>query len=448
MTAPMDEAITACVHCGFCLPSCPTYQQLGDETDSPRGRIYLMKQVLEGRLDAADAQPHIDRCLGCLACETSCPSGVPYHRLISPYRATIRPRRGWWQRLQRRLAMLTLPHPARFRWAVRLGGWTRILRPLLPKPTHAMLDLLPARLPEEQAPHGLFPASGHEPPRARVALLAGCVQRALDPAIQRATIEVLNQNGVEVLVPEPQGCCGSLAWHVGEADAARKFARALFDAFPSTEGAAEGTTEDPAKHPGTPAGGGIDAIVVNAAGCSSGMREYALMFEGAGPAERARAAAFAALVTDVSVLLHRLGITPPPPLRRPLRVAYHDACHLGHAQGVRAQPRALLRAIPGLELVELDDGERCCGSAGTYNIDQPEIARDLGQEKAAAIEATRCDLVVTGNIGCMVQIRTHLAAARRSGEKAPPVLHTVQALALAYRGRLGVDVAAAAGGGA
>jgi len=305
--------------------------------------------------------------------------------------------------------MLTLPHPARFRWAVRLGGWTKALRPLLPKATHAMLDLLPASLPPPQTLHGLFPAAGDQPTRARVALLAGCVQRALDPAIQRATIEVLNHNGVEVLVPEPQGCCGSLAWHIGEADAARNFARHLFAAFPPIASPASPASPSNPSNPSDPSDPSdpqqptIDAIVVNAAGCSSGMREYALMFEGADPAERRRAASFADLV---------------------------------HAQGVRAQPRELLRAIPGLELVELQDGERCCGSAGTYNIDQPDIARDLGDAKAAAIQATHCDLVVTGNIGCMVQIRTHLATARTPGGQPPPVLHTVQALALAYRGQL------------
>ena len=433
MTAPMDQAVTACVHCGFCLPSCPTYQQLGEEMDSPRGRIYLMKQVLEGRLDAADAQPHIDRCLGCLACETSCPSGVPYHQLISPYRSVTPARRSWWQRCQRRLVMATLPYPKRFRWAVRLSGWTKALRPWLPRATHAMLDLLPARLPPEPRLSGLFSAASR-PPRARVALLAGCVQRALDPSIQRATIEVLNRNGVDVLVPEPQGCCGSLAWHIGEADAARAFARKLIDAFPPVA-ADSGTDPDAAEPSAAPA---LDAVVVNAAGCSSGMREYALMFTGADPAERERAGRFAGLVTDVSVLLHRLGITPPPPLRRRLRVAYHDACHLGHAQGVRSQPRELLRSIPGLELVELDDGERCCGSAGTYNIDQPALARDLGEAKAGAVRATGCDLVVTGNIGCMVQIRAHL------GGDPVPVLHTIQALQLAYRGEL--ELAARASG--
>jgi glycolate oxidase iron-sulfur subunit len=405
----MSEAVTACVHCGFCLPSCPTYQELGEEMDSPRGRIYLMKGVLEGLLEAEHVQPHIDRCLGCMACETACPSGVEYHKLLLPYRSIAEPRvrRSRMQRLARWLVMRTLPYPKRFRLAVHTGRWTRWLRPATPRAMRPMLDLIPDALPTAQQLPALIPA--HGPRRARVALLTGCVQQVLEPAINAATVDVLVRNGVDVVVPQRQGCCGALAWHIGEADEARRFGRAIFATFP----------------------GDVDPIVVNAAGCGSGMKEYPLMF--AGQPEEAAARRFAERVVDVSVFLDRLGIVPPPPLSSPLRVAYHDACHLCHAQQVRAQPRRLLSSIPGLQLAELGDDERCCGSAGTYNIDQPEIAAELGKKKAATVRRTECDVAATGNIGCMVQMRTHLAAGK---DAAPPVLHTMQVMSLAYAGRL------------
>ena len=407
----MSDAVTACVHCGFCLPTCPTYQVLGEEMDSPRGRIVLMKGALEGTLDPLQVQPHIDRCLGCLACETACPSGVAYHELLLPYRAlteeTRATERSALERLTRWLVMHTLPHPARFRAAVRGGRWARWLRPITPPQLRPMLDLLPDRLPPaDPLPERVAPPGQR---RARVMMLTGCVQRVLDPAINRATVEVLAHNGVEVIVPRGQGCCGALAWHTGEASAAKRFARDLMNHVPDD----------------------VDAIVVNAAGCGSGMKEYPLAFTGEPDLDRVRALAHK--VVDVSVFLDRLGIAPPPPLDTPLRVAYHDACHLAHAQQVRAEPRRLLRSIEGLQLVELDDDERCCGSAGTYNIDQPAIAAELGRLKAAAVRRTACHFVATGNIGCMVQMRTHLAPA---AAQAPPVLHTMQVLALAYAGRL------------
>lgn len=411
---PMDEAITACVHCGFCLPACPTYQELGEEMDSPRGRIYLMKQVLEGKLDPAEAQPHIDRCLGCLACETACPSGVAYNQLISPYRAT-RGRdveRTWMHRLQRWLVMRTLPFPRRFRLAVRTGRWARWLRPVTPTALRPMLDLLPDALPATDRLPEVIEARGER--RARVALLTGCVQQTLEPAINRATAEVLARNGVEVVVPRDQSCCGALAWHVGELRDARRTAGRLIDALPRD----------------------VDAIITNAAGCGSGIHEYPTMFEG--QPQHAAASEVAQRVIDAAAFLDQLGIDPPPaiaPSQRPVRIAYHDACHLAHGQGVRSAPRRLLESIEGVELLELHDGERCCGSAGTYNLDQPEIARDLGQRKAQAIGQLSADLVATGNIGCIVQMRNHLA----SLDRAPRVLHTMQVLAHAYAGRLGSD---------
>ncbi|MFW6040193.1 MAG: heterodisulfide reductase-related iron-sulfur binding cluster, partial [Gemmatimonadota bacterium] len=420
----MADAVTACVHCGFCLPACPTYRELGEEMDSPRGRIYLMKAVLEGELEAGEVQPHIDRCLGCMACETACPSGVEYHELLLPYRA----RSGSdgdgegsaLQRLRRWLTLRTLPYPRRFRLAVRLARLTRGLRRLTPAALRPMLDLAPASLPRAERLPERSPAQGKR--RARVAMLTGCVQRVIEPAINRATVDVLVRNGVEVVVPERQGCCGALAWHAGAADDARRFAGAILETFPDD----------------------VDAIIVNAAGCGSGMREYPLAF--AGSDDEAAARELAEKVVDVSVFLDRLGIEPPPAAADPIRIAYHDACHLCHAQGVRDEPRRLLRGIEGVELIELDDGERCCGSAGTYNIDQPEIAAGLGRQKADAVRRSGCDLVATGNIGCMVQMRRHLAEGPGAGAGAGAGAGTASASG-SGRGRASRAPAASSTGG-
>lgn len=429
--AAMADAVTTCVHCGFCLPSCPTYQELGEEMDSPRGRIYLMKGVLEGLLRADEVQPHIDRCLGCMACETACPSGVRYHELLLPYRSWIEerdpgrgevtaregtgalnaPPRGRTRergiRLRRWLTMQTLPYPNRFRAAVRAARLALPFRRFVPKEIEPLFDLLPARVPAPVPFPPVTAATGSR--RARVALLTGCVQSVLEPAINQATIAVLVRNGVDVIVPQEQGCCGALPWHAGHASQARALARRNLDVFPTD----------------------IDAIVVNAAGCGSAMQEYSLVF--AGEPDHGRARAFAARVLDVSVFLDELGVLPPPALEQPIRVAMHDACHLCHAQQVRDAPRRLLRAIAGLHLVELEDGERCCGSAGTYNIEQPEIAASLGRRKAQAIGSASCDFVASGNIGCMVQIRRYLGDHTTHGA---PVLHTMQILAAAYAGTL------------
>jgi glycolate oxidase iron-sulfur subunit len=399
----MAEAVSACVHCGFCLAACPTYHELGQEMDTPRGRIVLMKEVLEGTLPIAAAQPHVDRCLGCLACEPACPSGVPYRDLISPFRAVAAPhaRRGIWERLRRWLAARTVPFPERFRLAARLGR-IGLLRRFVPPPLRPMVDLIPDTLPPRQAWAEVNPAQG--PRRARVALLAGCVQQVLDPDINTATIEVLTRNGVEVVVPRGQGCCGGLAWHTGDLESARAFARRNLAAFPAD----------------------VDAILTNAAGCGSAMHEYHLVLRGT--PDEARAEAFRSRVLDVSVFLARLGLREP--LRpMPLRVAYHDACHLANAQHVRQEPRDLLRAVPGLELCEVADAHLCCGSAGTYNIDQPEIAASLGAQKAANVAATGAAVVVTGNIGCMTQLALHL---RRAGGPIQ-VRHTMQVLRDALR---------------
>lgn len=396
---PMAGAVGACVHCGFCLAACPTYRELGQEMDTPRGRIVLMKEVLEGKLDWRAAQPHIDRCLGCLACEPACPSGVPYRDLISPFRAVAasKTHRSVGQRFRHFLAAMTLPFPARFRLAALTGRLAKRFPGAVPPVLRPMLDLLPGVIPPRQSWQNLYPAQGER--RARVALLLGCAQQVLDPDINTATIEVLTRHGVEVHIPEGQGCCGGLSWHTGDLAAAQAFARRNLDAFPD----------------------GLDAIVTNAAGCGSAMHEYHLILRGT--ADESRARGFVDRLVDVSVFLARLGLREPlRPL--PAKVAYHDACHLANAQGVQSQPRELLRAIPGLELVEIAEAFLCCGSAGTYNLDQPEIASSLGEKKARAVIATGAAIVASGNIGCLTQLRMHL---RQLGS-AIEVKHTMQVL--------------------
>ncbi len=403
--APMTHAVETCVHCGFCLAACPTYRELGQEMDTPRGRIVLMKEVLEGTLSLAAAQPHVDRCLGCLACEPACPSGVPYRDLISPFRALMqsKTRRSPAEILRRFVTAQTVPYPARFRVATILGRLGKLFRPLMPPSLRPMLDLVPDKLPPAQHWPLVTPARGER--RARVALLAGCAQQVLDPDINTATIEVLTRNGVEVVVPGGQGCCGGLAWHSGDLRAARTFARRNLDAFPAD----------------------VDAILTNAAGCGSAMHEYHLILRGT--PDEARAEEFRQRVQDVSVFLQRLGLRDlPASSGSGLKIAYHDACHLSNAQGVRRQPRELLRAIPGVELCELADAQMCCGSAGSYNLDQPEIAASLGEKKARAVIATGAEVVASGNIGCLTQLRMHLA---RQGSSIR-IRHTMQVLRDAY----------------
>jgi len=402
---PMAEAIQNCVHCGFCLPACPTYQVLGEEMDSPRGRIFLMKEVLEGRIDVDSAVPFVDRCLGCVGCVTACPSGVQYGELVTAFRAkteTVRSR-STFDRLLRRFVLETLPYPRRFRLAAQLGRLARPFRKLLPGRLGDMLDLLPSQLPASSPLPEVIPAEGKR--RARVGLLAGCAQQVLAPDINLATIRVLTKNGVEVVIPRAQGCCGALAAHTGAAWQAQAFARQNLRAFP----------------------GDCEAILTNAAGCGSGMHEYALWLKG--EPEESAARTFVRKVKDVSVFLADLGMQSPPAFAKPVRVAYHDACHLAHAQKVKAQPRQLLSLTGNLELVEIPGGEMCCGSAGTYNIEQPETAATLGQQKAESIRSTGAQAVATGNIGCMTQIEAHLA---RQGHRLP-VLHTMQILDRAYR---------------
>jgi glycolate oxidase iron-sulfur subunit len=378
--------------------------------DSPRGRIILMKSVLEGNVGLEEALPYVDRCLGCLGCVSVCPSGVPYGELITPFRAYAQERRHspLTKRAARGLALNTLPYPDRFRLAALSGRAARPIEGLLPESLRAMLDFLPDSLPPAQPLPEVFPAQGER--RARVALLSGCAQQVLAPQINWATLRVLARNGVEVIIPRGQGCCGALALHTGEMALARRQAIHNLEHFP----------ED------------VDAILTNAAGCGSGMKEYPLVFQPGDDGDEwiQRAQLFADKVQDISLFLDQLGIEEPPGLSEPLRLAYHDACHLAHAQGVIEAPRRLLRSIPNLTLVTLPESDLCCGSAGTYNIEQPETAHRLGERKARHILSTGAQAVATGNIGCMVQIRTHLSRL----EQPVPVWHTMEVLDRAYRG--------------
>lgn len=429
----MAAAVAACVHCGFCLSACPTYLVLGEEMDTPRGRIYLMKEALEGHLPVAGSvSRHVDQCLGCLACVTACPSGVQYGQLLTPFRALREEQapRPPAQRWLRQALLATLTHPRRFRWAVGLAA---AVRPLLEgwrrrragggpqaggeprarggsrdgarelaRQLAALLELAPSRLPPSQPLPRLVPARG--PRRARVALLAGCVQQVLAPEINQATVRLLAANGVEVVIPPGQVCCGALPMHAGDLERARRLAALNLRTFPDD----------------------VDAVVVNAAGCGSAMKEYGHLFAGQPEEEAARR--LAARVRDVTEFLDELGPREPGPLPTSRRVAYHDACHLAHGQGIRAAPRRLLSAIPNLELVELDEPDLCCGSAGTYNLEHPQVARVLQERKVASIRRSGAGAVATGNIGCMVQLRQGLA---REG-LAVPVVHTVELLAQAY----------------
>ncbi len=404
---PMAEAVRSCVHCGFCLAACPTYGELGQELDTPRGRIVLMKEVLEGGLEVEEALPHLDACLGCLACEPACPSGVEYRNLISPFRTLAEEKRSRpaSEKLRRFMVLQSLPYPGRFRVAATMGKLAKPFANLLPKSMRAMMDLLPSSLPPKQELQERYEAKGER--RAVVALLAGCAQQVLDPDINAATIEVLTRQGVEVLVPKAQGCCGALSWHVGDHRAALEFARKNLDAFSE-----------------------VDAIITNAAGCGSGMHEYPLILRGTD--DEGRATEFAKKVVDVTVFLRGLGdLEEIPDSKKEVTIAYHDACHLSNGQGVRDEPRELLRRIPGVTVVELRDAHLCCGSAGTYNVDQPGIAASLGAQKAQAVVATGATVVASGNIGCLTQLKMHLERL----DSGVQVRHTVQVLRDAWNSR-------------
>jgi len=409
---PDRKLIDECVHCGFCLPACPTYQSWGQEMDSPRGRIYLMKAHSEGRLPLSGTiVEHFDRCLGCLACVSACPSGVKYDVLIEQTRAEIEHtvRRSVYDRLFRALIFALFPHPARLRWLsvlqfiyewsglqwlLRRTGVFRLLPPRL-RQLEALAPSLSwsqlwARLPAFSAAQG--------PRRQRVALLPGCVQRVYFPEVNLATQRVLTAEGCDVSVPRGLGCCGALSLHAGREGEAQGFARRAIAVLEREN---------------------VDVIVVNAAGCGSAMKHWSRLL--AEDAEwRPRAEALAAKVKDITEFL--AGLEPVAP-RQPLalRLAYHDACHLSHGQGLRAEPRSLLRAIPGVELLEIPDAEQCCGSAGVYNLLEPASAQQIGKRKADNILGLRPEILVTANPGCTLQIRSQLGSAGSALRTAHPI---------------------------
>jgi glycolate oxidase iron-sulfur subunit len=413
------ELFLDCVHCGLCTSSCPTYVELGTEMDSPRGRIYLMRAVTDGRLELDDVvRRHLDLCLDCRACESACPSGVQYSKLIEPFRVHLRkalPQAESLSLLQRLILFHLFPHARRDRLALapaRFLQWTgfdRLLEKsgllrLLPRQLRQMQDMLPRLKPHHGRLPEVLPAEG--PRRARVALFTGCVADALFPETNLATARVLQKNGCEVWVPRAQGCCGALHYHSGLEEPAREFAAANSTVF------------------GREA---VDAIVVNAAGCGAMLKDYGHLLHDTPAAEAGRM--FAGKVRDVSEFLAELG---PLPLQHPLRLraTYHDACHLCHAQQIRKPPRQLLEMIPGLELVPLAETELCCGAAGSYNLTQPEMAERLGERKVRNILDTEAQAVFAGNVGCLLQIGRHLRARRPDIW----VAHPIDALWASYRG--------------
>ncbi len=427
-----------CVHCGFCLPACPTYQLWGEEMDSPRGRIHLISQVLDGAPVSEKVTTHLDRCLGCMACVTACPSGVRYNELIEAARAWPEQAgsgagpvqagapRSVRDKAVRAAIFATFPYPKRLRAlsgplrAAQRAGFDRLAQrgPLaryapelagsmrLAPRSPGRRDRLPARIP----------ARGQR--RAVVGMLTGCVQQVFFPHVNAATARVLAAEGCDVIVPPGQGCCGALSLHAGRVNEAARFAERTITEFERA---------------------GVDAIVINSAGCGSAMKEYGAFFaraaDGAPGPLANRAAAFSGQVRDFSEFLAELyrDHGGPRAVRHELKAltAYHDACHLAHAQRIRQQPRELLHGIPGLDLIEVGGGGTCCGSAGIYNLVQPEAAADLGQRKAAALRATGARLVVSANPGCSLQIAAALAA---DGGDPVLVAHIAEVLDASFRG--------------
>ena len=408
------EKFFDCVHCGLCLASCPTYVELGTEMDSPRGRIVMMRALQEGhaQLDA-EIVGHLDLCLGCRACETACPSGVRYGELIEGVRPFIEQhyRRPVLERVKRWMMNKTFPNPlgARlFALSLKVGaalGLARFARSeVMPIKLRYWLGLLPERGTVSSAPLlERYPAIGEK--RHTVAVLSGCVMSTVFGATNQSTVKVLRHNGCEVLVPKAQSCCGALLLHNGDKLNALSLARHNIDVFGKLE---------------------LDALIINAAGCGAMMKEYGELFKD-DPAYRDKAERLTEKMKDVAEFVGSIPLTPPTREVR-AKVTYHDACHLAHGQGVREQPRALLRAIPGLTFANLPESDWCCGSAGTYNLTQPEMAARLLERKVGNIQATEADVVVTGNPGCLMQIRAGL---QQHGLPIQAV-HTIDLLAQAY----------------
>jgi glycolate oxidase iron-sulfur subunit len=414
---PAQAVIDACVHCGFCLTTCPSYRVLGTEMDSPRGRIYLMNGIAQGEIDLnATTVSHFDSCLGCLACVTACPSGVRYDELIGATRAQIQRNhpRPWPETLVRQLIFQLFPYPERLRWVApflwlyQTMGFTRWLPGLLQRvsPTlGSMAGLLPPLTLSQLAPRPwpeVLPAQGVR--RYRVGVILGCVQRLFNPQVNEATVRVLRAVGCDVIIPPQQGCCAALPQHQGETAQAQTLARWMIDSFRHYE---------------------LDAILINASGCGHTLKEYGQMLAD-DPEYRELAQAFSQRVKDVQEFLAHITLDVPlyPLADAPLTVVYQDACHLIHGQKISLQPRQLLRQIPGLELREPLDAALCCGSAGVYNFLQPETAQELGQQKVMNLLNTGAQVIVSANIGCTVQIQHYL----RERGATVPVYHPVQLL--------------------
>jgi glycolate oxidase iron-sulfur subunit len=400
-TARSNEILRTCVHCGFCTATCPTYQVLGDELDSPRGRIYLIKDMLEnGRPADAKTVKHIDRCLSCLACMTTCPSGVHYMHLVDHAREYIEQtyRRPFTDRMLRWVLARILPYPTRFRLALLGAKIGRPFRFLMPDARlRAMLDMAPKSIPpvSRNDDPQVFPAEGAR--RMRVALMTGCAQRALNTDINDATIRLLTRLGCEVVIAEGAGCCGALTHHMGKTAESHATAARNIRAWRREMTA-----------------GGLDAIVINTSGCGTTVKDYGHLFRTDPLA--ADAAAVAAIAKDVSEVLAQLGLPEGAP--KAMRVAYHAACSLQHGQKIKDHPKALLKRA-GFEVVEPADSHLCCGSAGTYNLMQPEISGQLKARKVRTLEAKAPDVIAAGNIGCMMQIGSGTTV---------PVVHTVELL--------------------
>jgi glycolate oxidase iron-sulfur subunit len=416
------ELFLDCVHCGLCTAACPTYVELGDENDSPRGRIYLMRSVTDGRLELnREVRRHLELCLDCRACESACPSGVQYGKLIEPFRVAMERPAGpdaggqktadWFHRF---ILFGLFPYPDRMRKALapariaqRLGLLTAaekvgLLR-LLPSRLRQLVTMLPPRRKSQRALPEVRPAIGRR--RARVALFTGCVADVMFRHTHWATLRVLQQNGCDVVVPKTQGCCGAIHFHAGSGEPAREFADRNLQAFDVD---------------------GVDAIIVNVAGCGSMLKDYGHNWHDERQADRAK---FAAKVRDVTEFLDDLGLVEPHcEVRR--TATYHDACHLAHAQKIREAPRRLLAQVPGLVLKELPETELCCGAAGTYNLTEPEMAGRLSRRKLANILSTGAEWVITGNAGCILQIAREARQQRRRLE----VLHPMDVLDMSYRG--------------
>ncbi|XGV94889.1 MAG: (Fe-S)-binding protein [Leptolyngbya sp. BL-A-14] len=421
---PDAKLIDACVHCGFCLSTCPSYRVIGKEMDSPRGRIYLMDGVNEGQIPLSPATvQHFDSCLGCLACVTTCPSGVRYDKLIEATRPQIERNhtRSLPEKLLRRLIFSTFPYPDRLRLLLRpLGLYQKsglqklvrslgVLKQLSPQlaAMESMLPKISSQAFQDSFPE-IIPAQGKQ--RYRVGLLLGCVQRLFNPEVNNATIRVLTANGCEVVIPKSQGCCGALTHHQGQEAQTQDLARQLIDSF------ADDT---------------LDAIVINASGCGHSLKEYGSILHD-DPHYREKASAFASKVKDVQEFLAAVGLTAQlsPLQEEPLTLVYQDACHMLHGQKISVQPRQLLKQIPGVRLREPVDAALCCGSAGVYNILQPDVAAELGQQKVENLLNTGASLIASANIGCFVQISKHLELQG----KTIPVLHPMQLLDYAIQG--------------